>query len=319
MTDEPLRIAVLGAGAMGSFFGARLKSGGAAVTLIDVNRQHLDAVTTNGLRVDTDAGTEVVRLAAATPDMAQGPFDALLVFTKTMHTCGALTGARHLIRPETVLLSLQNGLGNEETLLGFAEPSRVLIGMTSYPADMVGPGHVGSHGDGKIRFWTSDGSNAPQLDTIAAAFRAGGLDCLTDDTVETAIWEKVAFNAALNTIAAVTHATVGQIGRLPEARKLAHRIAGEVVTVANAAGVPADARAVHDLIEHALDTHLDHKPSMLQDVLAGRRTEIDAIAGAVVRQAITLGIPVPATEVLRTLVLLATEGRDVDQAASGRA
>ncbi|BCH30421.1 2-dehydropantoate 2-reductase [Mesorhizobium sp. L-8-10] len=309
MTAEPLRIAVLGAGAMGSFFGARLKSGGAAVTLIDVNRQHIDAVTANGLRVDTDAGTEIAWLPAATPDAVHDRFDVLLVFTKTMHTRSALTGAMHLIGPETVLLSLQNGLGNKEILLGFAEASRVLIGMTSYPADMIGPGHVGSHGDGKIRFWTSDGSDAPQLGTIAAAFLAGGLDCLTDDTVQVAIWEKVAFNAALNSIAAVTHATVGQIGRLPEARKLAHRIAGEVVIVANAAGIPADAKAVHDLVDHALDTHLDHKPSMLQDVLAGRRTEIDAIAGAVVRQAGVLGIPVPATEALRTLVLLATEGR----------
>ncbi|MGO4835003.1 ketopantoate reductase family protein, partial [Rhizobiaceae sp. 2RAB30] len=301
MTDKPLRFAVLGAGAMGSFFGARLKSGGAAVTLLDVNRQHLDAVATKGLRVDTDAGTEVIWVPSAAPDSAQGPFDVLLVFTKTMHTRSALDGAKHLIGPGTSLLSLQNGLGNKETLFDFADPSRVLVGMTTYPADMAGPGHVRSHGEGKIRFWSSDGSNAPMLSEIAAAFRAGGLACLTDNAVETAIWEKVAFNAALNTIAAVTHATVGQIGRLPEARALAHRIAGEVVIVANTAGVPADARSVHDLVDHALDTHLDHKPSMLQDVLAGRRTEIDAIAGAVVRYAAKLGIPVPATEALRAL------------------
>lgn len=319
MTDEPLRIAVLGAGAMGSFFGARLKSGGAAVTLLDVNRPHLDAIAKDGLRVDSDVGTEIIWLPALRPGDAQGPFDVLLVFTKTMHARSALDGARHLIGPGTSLLSLQNGLGNKEALLDFADPSRVLVGMTTYPADMAGPGHVHSHGEGKIRFWSSDGSNAPILSEIAAAFRAGGLDCLTDDAVEIAIWEKVAFNAALNTIAAVTNATVGQIGRLPEARSLAHRIAGEVVIVANAAGVPADATGVHDLVDHALDTHLDHRPSMLQDVLAGRRTEIDAIAGAVIRQAAKLNIPVPATEALRALVLLATEGRDVDQTASGRA
>lgn len=311
MPHAPLRIAVLGAGAMGSFFGGRLASGGAAaVTLIDVNPAHLAAIAANGLRLDTDDGTDIVRLPATTPDAAHGPFDLLLVFTKTMQTRAALGGARHLIGPKTFLLSLQNGLGNKEVLLEFADASRVLVGMTTFPADMIGPGHVGSHGAGTVRFMTCDGVAAPILDAIAAAFQAGGLDCAADKEVEIAIWEKVAFNAALNTIAAVSHATVGQIGRLPEARMLAHKIAGEVVAVANSGGIAADTTGVHHLVDHALDTHLHHKPSMLQDVLAGRRTEIEAIAGAVVRQAHKHGIPVPATEALRALVLLATEGRD---------
>jgi len=305
-----LRIAVLGAGAMGSFFGGRLKTGGASVTLIDVNQAHLDAITANGLRLDTDDGTKIVRLPAVTPDKAQGPFDLVLVFTKTVHTRAALDGARHLLGPETFQLSLQNGLGNKEVLLEFADASRALVGMTTYPADMIGPGHVGSHGPGKVRFMTCDGAASPILETIAAAFQAGGLDCAADPEVERSIWEKVAFNAALNTIAAVSRTTVGEIGRAPEARALAHEIAGEVVAVANTAGIAADATGVHDLIDHALDTHLNHKPSMLQDVLAGRRTEIDAIAGAVIRQARKLGIPVPTTEALHALVLLATEGRE---------
>lgn len=306
MRAAPLRIAVLGAGAMGSFFGGRLKAGGAEVTLIDVNAAYLEAVRRYGLRLDTDRGSETVRLPAETPAAAGGPFDLILVFTKTMHSRAALDGVRHLIGPDTTLLSLQNGLGNKEILLDFAHAPRVLVGMTTYPADMIGPGHVASHGDGKLRFMTSDGTASPILERIAEAFRAGGLDADADPEVEVSIWEKVAFNAALNTIAATTRSTVGKIGRLPEARALAHRIAGEVVSVANACGVAADAATVHALIDHALDTHVDHKPSMLQDVLAGRPTEIDAIAGEAIRRARAAGIPVPATEAMHALVMLTT-------------
>lgn len=308
MSAAALNIAVLGAGAMGSFFGGRLKAGGAEVTLIDVNPAHLGAINRDGLRLDTDRGSQVVRLAADTPATARGSYDLILVFTKTMHSRAALEGVRHLIGPDTTLLSLQNGLGNKEILLDFVPASRVLVGMTTYPADMIGPGHVYSHGQGKLRFMTSDGSDAPVLGRIAAAFRAGGFDAAADPRVEATVWEKVAFNAALNTIAATTRSTVGRIGRLPEARALAHRIAGEVVRVANACGVTADDEAVHRLIDHALDNHVDHKPSMLQDMLAGRQTEIDAIAGEVVRRAQRAGIPVPATEAMRALVLLTTSG-----------
>lgn len=306
MSAAPLRIAVLGAGAMGSFFGGCLKAGGAEVMLIDVNPAHLEAVGRDGLRLDTDRGSETVRLPAQRPAAARGPFDLMLVFTKTTHSRAALDGVRHLIGPGTTLLSLQNGLGNKEILLEFAPAPRVLVGMTTYPADMIGPGHVGSHGEGKLRFMTSDGTMSPVLDRIVRAFRAGGLDAAADAKVEVAIWEKVAFNAALNTIAATTRSTVGRIGRLPEARALAHRIASEVVSVADACGVAADAASVHGLIDHALDTHVDHKPSMLQDVLAGRATEIDAIAGEAIRRARAAGIPVPATEAMHALVLLAT-------------
>jgi 2-dehydropantoate 2-reductase len=308
MSAAPLRIAVLGAGAMGSFFGGRLRAGGAEVTLVDVNPVHLEAIGRHGLRIDTDRGSETMRLPAQTPAAARGPFDLILVFTKTMHSRAALDGVRHLIGPDTTLLSLQNGLGNKEILLDFAAASRVLVGMTTYPADMVGPGHVASHGDGKLRFMTSDGTAAPILERIVEALRAGGLDAAADPEVEISIWEKVAFNAALNTIAATTRSTVGRIGRLPEARALAHRIAGEVVAVANACGVTADAASVHGLIDHALDTHVDHKPSMLQDVLAGRPTEIDAIAGEAIRKARAAGIPVPAMEAMHALILLATSG-----------
>lgn len=306
MNTAPFSIAVLGAGAMGSFFGGRLRAGGAEVTLIEVNVAYLEAIRRDGLRLDTNRGSETVRLPAETPAAARGPFDLILLFTKTMHSRAALDGVRHLIGPDTTLLSLQNGLGNKEILLEFAPASQVLVGMTTYPADMIGPGHVASHGEGKLRFMTSDGTAVPILDRIAETFRVGGLDAAVDPEVEVSIWEKVAFNAALNTIAATTRSTVGRIGRVPEARALAQRIAGEVVCVANACGVAADAASVHALIDHALDTHVDHKPSMLQDVLAGRPTEIEAIAGEAIRRAHSAGIPVPATETMHALVLLAT-------------
>jgi 2-dehydropantoate 2-reductase len=311
---NPLRVAVIGAGAMGSFFGGLLAKGGADVTLVDVNRAHLDAIAGSGLRIDTDDGARTIRLRAVSPDKVadgiEGRFDLVLVFTKTMHTRAALSPLAHLIAPDTFLMSVQNGLGNKENLLDFAEASRVVIGMTTYPADMVAPGHVASHGFGKVRFMSGDGSPSPMLGRIANAFRAGGLDGASDPLVERQIWEKVAFNAALNTIAAVTRATVGGIGARAETRRLAHAIAAEVVEVAHATGIEADGGAVHALLDEAMDKHLTHKPSMLQDVLAGRQTEIDAIAGAVIRHAEKAGVAVPSVRAMHALVLLATEGRE---------
>ncbi|WP_240202856.1 ketopantoate reductase family protein, partial [Burkholderia sp. LMG 13014] len=144
-----MRIAILGAGAMGSLFGGLLAESGEDVTLIDVNDAHLDAIRRDGLRIDDDRGERTIRtLHVLRPEAANAqpspdtPFDLLIVFTKSLHTRHALDGVRALLSPYTYVLTLQNGLGNVETLNAFVPIERILVGVTTWPADLAGPGHV---------------------------------------------------------------------------------------------------------------------------------------------------------------------------------
>ncbi|AOJ32410.1 ketopantoate reductase family protein [Burkholderia metallica] len=304
-----MRIAILGAGAMGSLFGGRLAESGEAVTLIDVNDAHLDAIRRDGLRIDDDRGERRVRtLRAVRPEAAQAEagasFDLLIVFTKSLHTRAALDGVRALLTPDTHVLTLQNGLGNVEALNAFVPLERILVGVTTWPADAAGPAHVRSHGAGTIRMMTADGAARPFAATVADTLSHAGLACTLDADVWAAIWEKVAFNAALNTLCAATGCTVNQLGNHHDGPRLALAIAAEVAAVARAKGIAVDGERIARNVEHAICEHRGHRPSMLQDVLAGRRTEIDAINGKVVAAAREAGVAVPHAETLLALVRL---------------
>ncbi|KVD99877.1 2-dehydropantoate 2-reductase [Burkholderia sp. AU18528] len=308
-----MKIAILGAGAMGSLFGGRLAESGEAVTLIDVNDAHLEAIRRDGLRIDDDRGERRIRTlhamrpeaanadAAAAPDT---PFDLLIVFTKSLHTRAALDGVRALLTPDTFVLTLQNGLGNVETVNAFVPIERILVGVTTWPADAAGPAHVRSHGAGAIRMMTADGAARPFAAAVADALSRAGLACTLDADVWAAIWEKVAFNAALNTVCAATGCTVDQLGHHHDGPRLALAIAAETAAVARAKGIAVDGARIARNVEHAIRDHRGHRPSMLQDVLAGRRTEIDAISGKVVAAARETGVAVPHAETLLALVRL---------------
>jgi 2-dehydropantoate 2-reductase len=305
VSQSPMRIAVLGAGAMGSLFGGRLHEGGADVVLLDVNQPHLDAINRDGLRLVTDGHDRHIRLPALRPEQAPTPPDLLMVFTKSFQTADALAAVQPRLMAHTYLLTLQNGLGNRERLASVVAEDHILIGMTDYPADYRRPGYVESHGDGVIRLRCADGIERPILDRITAAFSAAGMDCQIDLNVEAAIWQKVAFNTALNGICAVLGCTVGQIAAAPEGPTLARACVDEVLSTAGALGIPVDRAAAHAAVAHALATHGGHKPSMLQDLLAGRRTEVDAIHGEVIARARRLGLAAPVSETLYRLVRLA--------------
>ena len=300
-----MRITILGAGAMGSLFGGLLAEHGHDVELLDVNPDHIQQVRNHGLTVETDGeGSRVVRLPISRPEAAASRPDWLILFTKTLHTQGAMEAVRHLLHDQLLVLTLQNGLGNAERVARFLPMSRIAVGVTTVPADMTGPGHVHSHGGGKNRMMMADGRHSEALQALAEALTQAGLPSALDPTVQGAIWQKAAFNAALNTVCAVTCATVGEVGRQPQARELAHDIATEVLNVASANGLEVDAKGLHETLDHALDHHLQHKPSMLQDLLAGRPTEVDAINGEVLRLARRLGVEAPRTQALDALTRL---------------
>ena len=236
-----------------------------------------------------------------------------MIFTKTHQIAGALGSARHLLGPATWVLTLQNGLGNVEAISAFVPRERILAGVTTIPADFLGPAHVASHGAGFIRMGTADSSAHPaehdssgccMLCEVVALFTQAGLRTTADANVWAAIWEKVAFNAAFNALCAATGCTVEQLQLVASGPQMLLAVIAEAIAVAHACGVSADLERTQAMALKCFRTHASHQPSMLQDILAGRRSEIDSIDGAIVHAAHLHGVPVPYTEMLHTLVSL---------------
>jgi len=274
------------------------------VTMIDVSTELLAAISANGLHLQDDEGEHRSPVSAGLAKDFTGPVDLLIVFTKSIHTRAAIEAARHLAGPQSIALTLQNGLGNVEAVEQVLPRSRIVHGMTTFPVDSVGPGHASSHGSGEARLYAADGSRRSEVEVLARVFNGAGLSCSVDERVEAAIWEKVAFNAALNAISALTRLTVGNIGSSAAGMELAHAAADEVIEVARARGIPAERARVRENLGHAFAHHAGHKPSMLQDILAGRTTEVDHLNGAIITHGAQASIPVPVNWTLHRLVTL---------------
>ncbi|MEH6496953.1 MAG: ketopantoate reductase family protein [Pseudomonas marincola] len=298
-----MKIAILGAGAMGSIYGARLKKGGADVTLLDVNDAHIDAINTNGLHISIDEGNSTVHLPAMRPEDCHTPVDLILLFTKTFHTDAALASVKNILKG-TAVLSLQNGIGNVERISAHVPKEGILVGMTMTPAEFIGPGRVASHGAASTSLYGVDGNEHPILKDIIDVMSKGGIDAKADPNIDIAIWEKATFNCTANSLCALSGATPGAIGVSEKGRILAKQVAQEVINVAQASGTNASLERVMALLEHAFSHHLHHEPSMLQDRNAARRTEIDALNGAVVKMGDVLNVPVETNRILSNLIAL---------------
>ncbi|MCB2065982.1 MAG: 2-dehydropantoate 2-reductase [Erythrobacter sp.] len=303
-----MKVVILGSGAMGCLFGAAFHRSGHDVTLVDVNAAHVAAINAQGLELDLRSGTERLpiraALPAALPTDVRDVADLVPVFTKTFHTQAALEGIAAAIGPQTHLLSLQNGLGNDRRLAGFVSDDRVMVGASMLPSDLVGPGRIRSHGDGYSKLYPAFGGDPAFAAEVAGALTAGGLETVLDPEIHKVIWSKAVFNATMNPLCALTRRTPGFLGANPESRATITAAVDEGVAVAYASGVPIDPQPIHDLTEVSMIDHADHEPSMLQDLHAGRRTEVDAINGAIVTAARAAGVAAPVLETLWHLVKL---------------
>ncbi|MBY5905471.1 2-dehydropantoate 2-reductase [Rhizobium leguminosarum] len=299
-----MKIAVIGAGAMGGLFAGRLAEGNHEVSLIEVSGAMIDAITGQGLRMNGLFGENAYRLPVGPADRYSDPVDLLIVFTKGMHTTSAMEAARNVIGPDTWALTVQNGIGNVEAIEAFITRDRIVMGMTNWPSALIEPGLINVPGEGEIKVWAANGQASATLEAIAGALDAAGLNCKLDPHVEVAIWEKLAFNSALNSLTAITGLTVGEVGDREESREIVFTILDEVVAIAKARGLAVDADHIRQSVEHAFANHRQHKPSMLQDRLAGRRMEIGTITGAVSKAGAALGIAAPVTRTFANLLTI---------------
>ena len=302
-------VVIVGAGAMGCLFAARLAEAGTQVTLVDVDRARLEAIAKDGITLADDRGVRSVAVRASLAAEVTGPTDLVLLFTKGMHSRAAIASVTHLVGDRNHALTLQNGIGNAEAIAEIFPAGQVLIGVTDLPADLEAPTRVSSHGHGSVRVGGYRSAGEAGARAVADLFASCGIDTSFDADVQSAVWEKVAFNAALNAMATVTGLTVGGMDTEP-GRRIAAAIVGEVVATAAATGIVVDADRIGAKVDFALTNHRQHKASMLQDRLAGRQTEIESINGAVAREAAGLGVPTPVTATLADLVRM-NEPREI--------
>lgn len=297
-----MKVAILGAGALGSVFGGYMVQAGIDACLLDINEAHIEAINKSGLRFDTPEGTSQVEIPAMQP--AECPLDVGLVIllTKAFHTKSALQSINALIAAKVPVLSLQNGLGNKERMAELLPEDQIFYGSTLTPGGFVAPGHVETQGKSWTKFRPLTEQGVETAQKISDLLSPVGFEYSTDADIY--IWQKAAFNCAMNTTCTLINHPVGAVTDSDQAIVLVKRIADEVIDVAIAKGISADKSSVHAHLDEALELHRQHKPSMLQDMEAGRQTEIESLCGEVARQANNLGVAAPLNEALATLVRL---------------
>lgn len=292
-----MRFCVIGAGSMGSLYGGLLARAGFDVTLLDVWAEHVDAIRREGLRLDGITGDVVVRIRATVRAAEVPPADVALVLTDANATVEAAAAARALLRPKGFAVTLQNGIGNVEALAEALGRARVAGGLSYHSAAVRGPGQVSHTHAGPTWLGELDGAQTLRLERLATALRTAGFVPTIVEDIQGLIWAKFVHNCAINAICAVTGLRVGEISSHPGADELQTRIIEEALAVVRAQGVvlpePDPMRSIKDFCRAKFN-----KPSMLQHVEQGKRTEIDALNGAIVRAGRQLGVPTPYNEAL---------------------
>jgi 2-dehydropantoate 2-reductase len=297
-----MRILVYGAGAVGGYFGALLARGGHEVAFA-ARGATLAALRTDGLTVDL--GGETLHLApvhaVAAPAEAPPP-ELVLVCVKSYDTPAAAAALRPVVGRDTIVLSLQNGIENEDVLARGLGLPPLMLALTRIGVAMTAPGRILYSGRGTILFGEPDGSESPRARRTAEALAAAGVPYQLRRDIQVAAWEKLAWNAGFNAVTTLTQATVAEALAQDACRDLVVRAMEEVDAVAVALGIPVRRGRTTTVLEDSAAGLPDFETSMLQDLRRGRRLEHDALNGAVVRAAGRAGVPAPVNAALAALL-----------------
>jgi len=300
-----MRICFIGAGALGSTIGGALARGGADVWLIDPFQAHVDAINSNGLRMLEGETETTVKLRACTSATQVGAVaDLVVVLVKSYHTRDAIRAAAPILGPDTVVMSLQNGLGHEDILAEEVGRDSVMAGKTYVGGVLLGPGHVRSGVVGKETIIGElDGRITDRGRAIAEAFNRAGILTHLSDNILGVMWDKLFINVAGGGLTAITGLTYGGLYSSSELEACALAAISEAIAVAQAAGVKisiTDPKQAWTMASAGLPPQF--KTSMLQSLQAGAKTEVDYIHGSVMRWGEKLGVPTPVNSTLVALV-----------------
>jgi 2-dehydropantoate 2-reductase len=293
-----MKLLVVGTGAMACLFAARLAGMGADVTMQGSWLEGLTALKTNGVRLldlDNHEHRFPVRVIEESDD--PGTYTEAIVLVKSWQTARVAAQLEGLLTKSGIALTLQNGLWNYETLAAVLGEERVALGVTTVAARMLEPGYVKHTGAGKVTL----GIN-PRLEVLAEVLTKAGFQVESVADPRSLLWGKLVINAAINPLTAILKIPNGELLSQPDTRELLSEVATEAEFVAYHNGVRLPYPDPIEAVEQVARNTAANYSSMLQDVLSGRPTEIDAINGAIVREAEKVGIPTPVNRVLWHLV-----------------
>jgi len=299
-----MRIAFIGIGALGGYFGGRLAKAGNDVIFI-ARGAMLEALRKDGLRVQSPLGDFALPKVQATDDpTGVGHVDAVFVTTKAWQVMEAAQQIRSTIGPETVVLPLQNGVEAYDQLAAVLGSEHVLEGMCHVLAMVTAPGVV-RHAGAKALITISERNNVrtSRLEKLVECLSSAELNTRVPDNIQVALWEKFEFVASFGAVGAITRAPAGVIRSVPETRSLLECAVQEIVGLARAAGIPMPSESVASTMKLVGSAPPDATSSMQRDLIAGRPSELEAQSGAVVRLGRACNFPTPVHEFIYNALL----------------
>ena len=296
-----MRIAVIGAGAMGSIYGGHLSLHN-EVFLIDTNQSIVDHINANGLIVQENDSDSIYYPTALTSTEGQAPMDLIILFVKSLFSRAALQANQGIIGPNTYLMTLQNGSGHEDILEEFVPQDHIIIGTTEDNGAVLAPGHVRRGGAGKtnIGMLTDDRENF--LPLLKETLDACGFQGFIHENIQQLIWNKLFTNVSLSAVTGVLQVPMGFIAGNEHAWNITKQLIHEAVAVAHGLGLQADEEEITEKVRQTSLGSPEGITSICADLKAGRKTEVNTISGSVVRAAKKCGVPAPTHEMIVELV-----------------
>ena len=287
-----MRICVIGAGAMGAAYGGLLSTVGHDVTFVDTWTDNVDAINARGLRVDGVKGDRTFKVAATSNKPRGIEADLAMIWTDSNNTRQAAEAAKAVLAPAGFAITLQNGIGNVEALVEVLGKARVAAGSSMCSAAMKGPGHSTLTHMGMTSIGEIDGGTSPRIDALCAELTKAGFEARVYPEIMSLIWTKFALNCSINALCATTGLRLGEVARVPAMDRFQDLVMDEILAVVAAKGIKlADPDLRATVKAHCWKKF--SRPSMMQHVDAGKRTEIDALNGKIVEEGGKLGVATP--------------------------
>ena len=306
MINKNLNVAVLGAGAMGCLFGGLLAEKGLKVTLIDVWKEHIDAINKNGLKMDGFGGDRFIKISATNNPKTISPVDVVIIMCKATALEQALTNAKNIVGDKTVLMSFQNGIGHETIMQNIVGVDKVLGGTTTQASNILGPGHIKNHASLPSWIGEYEGGLSDRVKDIAETFTAHGLETIASDNVKKRKWMKLFALTAVGPLSAIfdMHHTELYVTNKESklARELGKQIILETRKVAQADGVEVSEDECLEMFLKIVDSNQTNKSSMAFDIQYKRKSEIDFINGSVSKIGKKHGVPTPLNDMLYKII-----------------
>ncbi len=296
-----MRIAVIGAGAMGSIYGGHLSLNN-EVYLVDTNQAIVDHINANGLILQENGEDVIYRPKAVSSTEDLENVDLIILFVKALFSRAALKGNQNLIGQNTYVLTLQNGSGHEDILSEFVKEDHIIIGTTEDNGAVLGAGHVRHGGKGRTNVGMLQEDKEGFLPKLKKAFDSCGFDVLIHENIQQLIWDKLFTNVSLSALTGVLQVDMGFIAANEHAWNLTRRLVHEAAEVAKAMGLSFDEAAILEKVRKTSEGSPNGCTSIRADLRDGRKTEVDTISGSVVRAAKKVNMPVPGHEMIVELV-----------------